>query len=480
MASNADSSFALSTSLQSTSKRSKTKATSDAWNYCRDAIDDEDPKLKYCTYCPTDRVYSTSISTNMRRHLERRHDIDVEVGVGRIQTTTLQQLEQLYSRVQSSGQTEDIDSQVFKNHLNQNVINEALISLIVVRNLPLRMVEWPEFHTLCQVLNPKSDSFITTAHSQIGRKIKEAWQIHKDTIRKRLQSALSSIHLSIDIWTSPNRHLLLAVTADFVDYNEERLVKALLGLRAVKGHSGEDQFITLLPILQDYDIVRKLGAVVGDNSGTNDTLCREIEKYLLTEENIIWNASQWRLRCLGHIINLEVQAFLFHNVIEVEELKSYDESEESTDIGDEAKKKFHLLGPLGKLHNIIINIRGSPSRTAEFLQLAGRMIPLDNRTRWNSWYLSLIVAEEHASSIDTYTKSDTHWDELSDDYLTPEDWNRLRKIKSFLKPFHRATLETQGHSSSLEKVLFTMDILVRYFKDSLVSLGFFNYDNIIN
>ena len=67
--------------------------------------------------------------------------------------------------MQSSGQTEDIDSQVFKNYLNQNVINEVLISLIVIWNLPLQMVEWPEFHNLCSVLNPKSDSFITTAHS---------------------------------------------------------------------------------------------------------------------------------------------------------------------------------------------------------------------------------------------------------------------------------------------------------------------------
>ena len=41
-----------------------------------------------------------------------------------------------------------------------------------------------------------------------------------------------------------------------------------------------------------------------------------------------------------HIINLAVQVFLFHNVIEVEELKSYDESEESTEFGDEAKRKF--------------------------------------------------------------------------------------------------------------------------------------------
>jgi hypothetical protein len=91
------------------------------------------------------------------------------------------------------------------------------------------------------------------------------------------------------------------------------------------------------------------------------------------------------------------------------------------EFGDEAKRKFRLLGPLGKLHNIIVHIRGSPSRTAEFLHLASRMIPFDNHTRWNSWYLSLVVAEDHIASIDTYTKIHTYWDKLSNDYLMPGD-----------------------------------------------------------
>ena len=134
---------------------------------------------------------------------------------------------------------------------------------------------------------------------------------------------------------------------------------------------------------------------------------------------------------------------------------------------EEVKRKFRLLGPLSKLHNIIVNIRGSAIRTVEFLELAERMIPLDNRIRWNSWYLSLVVANKHASSIDVYTKN--HFTELSEDYLTPQDWKRLRTIITFLQLFHRATLETQGHQATLEKVLFTMDILVRYFKTTLVS-----------
>ena len=75
-------------------------------------------------------------------------------------------MQELYLQVESLCQIDDIDAQVFQKQLNQDAINEALVSLIVVRNLPFRLVEWPEFHTFCQVLNPESYSTITTAHSQ--------------------------------------------------------------------------------------------------------------------------------------------------------------------------------------------------------------------------------------------------------------------------------------------------------------------------
>ena len=54
----------------------------------------------------------------------------------------------------------------------------------------------------------------------------------------------------------------------------------------VQSHSGEDQFLTLLPILKDYGITRKLGAVVSDNIGINDTLYHTIKKYIKEEEAI--------------------------------------------------------------------------------------------------------------------------------------------------------------------------------------------------
>jgi hypothetical protein len=194
------STFNPSTSQTSSQKASKKGAPpSKVWLHCCTARDSEKPAYKYCNYCTEDPIYGSDNSSNMRKHLQGRHEINVEVAVNRVQEAVLQQLKELYRRAESSGQTSEIDTQVLKKQLDQDVIYEALISLIVVQNLPFAIVEWPEFHTFCQVLNPESKDAVTTTHSQVKRKIEKAYEIYKDTVRKKLQSALTNIHLSVDI-----------------------------------------------------------------------------------------------------------------------------------------------------------------------------------------------------------------------------------------------------------------------------------------
>ena len=148
-------------------------------------------------------------------------------------------------------------------------------------------------------------------------------------------------------------------------------------------------------------------------------------------------------------------------------MKFYDESEKSEKLDEIIKIKFWFLEFFDKLHNIIMHIHSSASHTAEFLKLADWMISLDNCTRWNSWYMLLVVADEHASSIDIYVKS--YFNELSKDYLSSVNWKRLHTIMIFFWSFYQATLKTQEHRATLEKMLFTMNILVQYFKKSVVS-----------
>ena len=64
-------------------------------------------------------------------------------------------------------------------------------------------------------------------------------------------------------------------------------MKTLLVLCTVKDHSEEAQFAVLFSVLQNYDIVQKLEAVVADNFDTNNTLCQEIEAHLLNKKNLV-------------------------------------------------------------------------------------------------------------------------------------------------------------------------------------------------
>jgi hypothetical protein len=98
----------------------------------------------------------------------------------------------------------------------------------------------------------------------------------------------------------------------------------------------------------------------------------------------------------------------------------YNREEKRGEVGDEDQQRvFRLLGPLGKLHNIVVYIYSSASRTKEFIDLVIRMVPLDNRTRWNSWYRMLVIANNKSGPIDLYTKR--YFSLLQADYLNPHN-----------------------------------------------------------
>ena len=452
----------------------------ETWQHARTANENEAKEVKgrplwYCRHCspasPSSSVYCTPITTNFRRHLSTKHNIDTSPQTSKIEEEISNQFAKLWSKAKENNHTTQIGGHVFQDYLREDVINEALVSLITVQNLSSRLIESPEFHSFCLALNPSASDVLSRAHSTIPKLIESSFQISKDIVRRKVQSAMSRIHVSLDIWTSPNQHSFLAVVGHFVDIDKKRQ-DALLALRAISNHSGEEQARVLISILQDYGIVQDLGVIMGDNASNNNTLCRGMSKYL-KDEGLEWDPKQERLRCLGHIINLIVQAFLFHDYFEIEELCAYDQEESglAADAPERQSraKSFRRMGPLGKLHNIVVHTRGSAHRTKEFISLAGRKIPLDNRTRWNSWYQMVLAATENEAAIDTYTKS--HYSDLNKEFLAPKDWMFLRTIQDFLQPFHQATLVTEGKSGTLDKVLNTMDILRKVFQ--MVKVFFF-------
>jgi hypothetical protein len=80
-----------------------------------------------------------------------------------------------------------------------------------------------------------------------------------------------------------------------------------------------------------------------------------------------------------------------------------------------------------------------------------QIIPLDNTTRWNSWYQMLITAIENKVAVDTYLEN--YMNTLEQDQLDRDDWNLFRNIASVLKIFN---------SELLHRAIFILDVLRRH------------------
>jgi hypothetical protein len=49
------------------------------------------------------------------------------------------------------------------------------------------------------------------------REIHRLFEAKRDTIKAELRNALTAVHISFDLWTSPNRFAIMAVFAHFID-----------------------------------------------------------------------------------------------------------------------------------------------------------------------------------------------------------------------------------------------------------------------
>ena len=457
-----------------TSIRSKSDPrTADLLPYTREPIGDEPLRHNalLVRYCNQDQCsFHTQVVTNFRRHLKNVHNIIVQAADSDIQVIALEQLKNVY--INAGGRTkEDLQNAVFKDALNKAVIQKLLVQIVVFHRLPLSIVEWPIFHSFVSALNPLALHFIPTSHNTVRSSIISIWNEERVILQNQLRTACSKINISLDVWTSPNTLLFLGIVAHFVQHDQACISKALLGLRTIGSHSGEEQFDTLRTVLSEYDCLENLGTIIGDNATTNDTLCRAISSWFEENDKPEWNHTTQRIRCIGHIINLIVYAFLFPSdlkSISEQDLASYDNEDKA---GTELKPsdqqtrrdKLRAMGSLGKLHNIVIHIRSSGPRTAEFFKIAGKRIPLDNRTRWNSWYRMLRTAIEVEKDIDFYLKSQK---DLKKDILSPTDWTMLRTIEKFLSIFEKITLQNEGDQHNISESLLSLFVLKWHIKSA--------------
>jgi hypothetical protein len=242
----------------------------------------------------------------------------------------------------------------------------------------------------------------------------------------------------------------------------------------------------LLDTIRYFDVAGNIGYFTSDNATANDTCLRALSTALANEFGIGMDPAERRVRCGGHIINLCLQAFLFASSKEalraaIEEADSNANTTVVESLQAQLQQKnskgkhrkvpedqagWRSMGPLGKLHNIAVFIQSSTVHSDAWQRLAGRALGIDNATRWNSWYMLLRTALEKRDKLMMFQQE--HHKALGEDSLTQDDWDVLRLTADFLQPFWQATLAQQKKWSSLDQLLYHMDILLKHFEDAKV------------
>ncbi|KAG4281035.1 hypothetical protein FPRO04_13469 [Fusarium proliferatum] len=231
---------------------------------------------------------------------------------------------------------------------------------------------------------------------------------------------------------------------------------------------------------------------------------------------INWDPKRHRIRCILHVINLSLQAFLFASSREAPQA-ALDAASDIT--GDELYEPFSfilndasggdttnqpdhmeaqtehtggvackrtsiqkvnppprsdnksdntrrggwiMVPALRKLHRIGLWLRNSPIHSDAWDERIKLRLGIGNDTRWNSWHRmidNLIRKKQQVKQfLLDYDKA------LGDNILTSSDWDYLEKTHAFLQPFTSTTLWAQGVTATLSQNLMIMDILLRHYE----------------
>ncbi|KAG6996447.1 putative AC transposase [Fusarium oxysporum f. sp. conglutinans] len=303
------------------------------------------------------------------------------------------------------------------------------------------------------------------------------------------------------MWTSPARKAYLCICVRWIsqDYQFKHGMLALP--QVLFNHSGEIQAAIILRTLKSFGITTKLGYHTGDNATSNDTLLIELSRSLNLEFGIDYDPTTHRIRCLDHILNLALQAFLLATskealkaalaaIEETEDTDPYELFSAYLDVpvvednpasiraheqaqrrGGKVKAKhkgFEGWGAttaLQKLHNLAVWLRNSSIHHDRWIEAVGITLGIDNDTRWSSWYHLIKRTTRKEREIKDFIDKHPECDNFR---LNGVEWDTLKRTERFLSVFASGTLWVEGSEASLSQSLTLMDAILTFFEDQKV------------
>ncbi|RKK08309.1 hypothetical protein BFJ65_g16969 [Fusarium oxysporum f. sp. cepae] len=375
-----------------------------------------------CLHCPADKPWANRKRDNAWHHTRRCHaDIISSLDrtlIGGSSDVVDDEREATRPRIDAFFPSRYSDVSL-RRMFDRDRYLDAIISLITRRRLAFSAINWDEMQEIMLAANPAIEDLLVTNRSALMRLIDATYELYSSQLMATLEASISKIHILSDLWTSPHRHGILAISARWVDqdYQPQRALLAMPECRY--SHSGETQASLIIDTLAKHGIASKVGYHVGDNATSNDTCLSYFSRRLRDDYGLTFDPSKRRIRCVAHIINLSLQAFLL------------------------ASSKEALIAAL--------DATDDTSNDQLFAQFYDTLHDAGQTTRTDEAHQRRRASRKRQS-------------ELQDDILLASEWEFIERTHRFLQPFASATLLAEGARSTLSQSLSIMDVLLRQYE----------------
>jgi hypothetical protein len=78
--------------------------------------------------------------------------------------------------------------------------------------------------------------------------------LKKAAVKEELDEAVTQIHISFDLWTSPNRLAFISIFGHFIDRSNLYQIRLLAFRRQIGSHAGENIAYTVRNVVRDWGI----------------------------------------------------------------------------------------------------------------------------------------------------------------------------------------------------------------------------------
>ncbi|KAG9387832.1 Dimer-Tnp-hAT domain containing protein [Pyrenophora tritici-repentis] len=335
---------------------------------------------------------------------------------------------------------------------------DALKDWVVADNQSLRVIETPQFRAMIAAVSPLAEALLWRSHQTLHDHIITEYNTYIPAVANYLREARSLIHVSFDNWTST----------------------------ATRAHTGNNIAAAATTILRLFGVDNaRVGYFVLDNASNNDTAVESLA------EEFGFIASERRLRCCCHILNLSAQL-----VIWGKDRSAYENEAAHLEEEEKYMDEWRKYGPVGVLFDVIASICTPQTRQLlerlqceeadyfnTFVRAAELHGPIDG-------YIECKL-EEHSAATATSRRRKNREQlpaaqprlYIREGGLNGKDWATITEYIRLLEPFAEATrlLEGRGRHGrhgAIWEVLVTFEWLLDQLEALKDRLKDVNYEDL--